>query len=91
MPCLQWRLRRLWTHLHELGFQEHEMSMVWSQVEDVVIKSILCGHSSMLKDFRAKAGAKSSYNAYKLLGYDLMLDKDLKYWDTRHPKHLHLP
>ena len=47
-----------------------------AQVEDVVIKSLLSSHSCMLQDFRAKA--KSSYNSYKLLGYDLMMDRDLK-------------
>ncbi len=73
----KWRLRVLWSYLHGCGWGEHQLEQVWAGVEEVVVKSLLCAHSDMLEEFRAKA-SKSAYNAYKLLGYDLLLDQDLK-------------
>lgn len=72
----KWRLRRLWTYFHEVGIGQYDLELIWSRIEDVVIKSLLCAHTQMRADYR-KITEHSNYNCYKLLGYDLMLDRDL--------------
>ena len=45
-------------------------------VEDIVIKSILSALEKLKSAFREQAS--SSYSCYKLLGYDILLDHNLK-------------
>ncbi len=50
---------------------------IWSQIEDIAVKTVLIALPEMREDFN-KIAEYSCYNTYKLLGYDLMIDKDLK-------------
>ena len=73
----KWRLRVLWRYLREAGFYEHDFQYIWDQIEDAVIKSILVALPEMRQEFRQFTDV-STYNTYKLLGYDMMIDNDLK-------------
>ena len=51
---------------------------IWKEIEGICVKTIFCGHYDMIvssEDFRL-----NDYNCYKLLGFDVMLDEDLKPW-----------
>ena len=74
---IQWRLKALWTYLHSIGMSEMEFDLIWNRMEDAVIKSVLVAYKEMQEDFR-KMTKSSVYNCYKLLGFDLLLDEDLK-------------
>ena len=74
---IQWRLRCLWKYLLEVGLQEHDFESIWAQIEDIAIKTVLVALPEMRQDF-LKIAEYSSYNTYKLLGYDLMIDNDLQ-------------
>ena len=50
---------------------------IWSRIEDIVRKTIILGYDTMKKEC---SGLKSRYNCYKLLGFDIMLDENLKPW-----------
>jgi len=50
---------------------------IWANVEDVVLKTILLGYKDCLRDCEDLG---SSYNCFKLLGFDVMLDENLKPW-----------
>jgi len=70
----------LWTFLHSLGHTEVELQTLWSQVEDVILRSLLATLVSARKEAQqARKGSQrtSSYNNYKLIGYDLLLDSKM--------------
>jgi len=74
----KWRLRVLWRYFkEEIGLQEWDFQYIWDQIEDLVIKSILVALPDMRKEYQEMADV-STYNTYKLLGYDMMIDNDLK-------------
>ena len=74
----KWRLRVLWRYFQEeIGLQEYDFQYIWDQIEEAVVKSILVALPDMRKEFQEMADV-SDYNTYKLLGYDMMIDNDLK-------------
>jgi len=52
------------------------IDQMWTEIEDLVVKSILCGLTSLKEEMNTgqKKEVKSTYNMYKLLGYDILLD-----------------
>ena len=42
------------------------------------MKTVLCGHEHLSKEF--DKNMKSEYNCYKLFGFDVFIDQDLKPW-----------
>jgi len=56
------------------------IDQMWSGVEDLVVKSVLCGLTSLKEEMNTgqKKEVKSTYNMYKLLGYDILLDSHRK-------------
>ena len=54
------------------------MSLLWSRIYDVVIKTILLGESSVQAGMRKNGMHRT--NCYELLGFDIIIDSDLKPW-----------
>jgi len=56
------------------------IEQMWAEIEDLVVKSILCGLTSLKEEMNTgqKKEVKSLYNMYKLLGYDILLDSQRK-------------
>ena len=52
---------------------------MWERIKDLIIKSLLCGLTSIKKEIGlgSKKELKSSYNCYKMFGYDILLDSCL--------------
>eukprot|EP00092_Neocalanus_flemingeri_P000105 GFUD01000107.1.p1 GENE.GFUD01000107.1~~GFUD01000107.1.p1 ORF type:complete len:595 (+),score=129.91 GFUD01000107.1:61-1845(+) len=69
-----WTLSMLKEYLTMAGV---DWNNIWSQIQDIVRKTIILGYSSMRVEGEE---VTSSYNCYKLLGLDIMLDSDLKPW-----------
>lgn len=74
----KWTLTALWKYLAMEMKRDQclDLFSVWKRIEEVVIKSILCGLTSIKSELSPgkKKEMKSSYNFYKLFGYDIMLD-----------------
>jgi hypothetical protein len=53
-------------------------------VQDICVKTVLCGQEHLSKEF--DKNMKSEYNCYKLWGFDVFIDSDLKPWviEARH-------
>ena len=69
-----WTITMLKVYLEEICV---DWNSIWPKIEDVVRKTLILGYDTMKKDCE---GLKSSYNCYKLLGFDIMLDENLKPW-----------
>jgi len=80
----KWTLTALWKYLsHEV--KDHkclDLFQIWQRIQEVVIKSILCGLTAIKSELLPgrKKEMRSTYNFYKLFGYDIMLDNQC------HPK-----
>ena len=48
------------------------ISQTCAQIEEIVIKSVLCGLTKIKEAL--SNGVKSTYNMYKILGFDILLD-----------------
>ena len=79
----KWTLTALWKYLsseikHGRNKDQVDLFTVWARIEELVIKSILCGLTSIKEELLPgrKKEMKSMYNFYKLFGYDIMLDSD---------------
>jgi len=72
----KWNVKTLWKYFEE------EMNIdwkpVWENVKDVCLKTIICGHEHMSKEYNRQI--KSDYNCFKLFGFDVFLDETLKPW-----------
>ena len=57
-----------------------DLFSVWERIKDLIIKSLLCGLTSIKKEIGlgSKKELKSTYNCYKMFGYDILLDSCLK-------------
>ena len=70
----KWTLSMLQDYLEE---ECMDWECIWDRIEDIVRKTIILGYDTMKKEC---SGLKSRYNCYKLLGFDIMLDENLKPW-----------
>merc|ERR1711892_481317 len=72
----KWNLSTLWKYLSEvLGI---DWRPVWEQTKEICLKTVLCGHQHIKREVDSQV--KSEYNCYKLLGFDVFYDADLKPW-----------
>ncbi len=78
MGVKQHEFTRIWAQVQLVDqVLDDALSMfITLQVEDVVIKSLLASYAVSQAEYRLLAMKKTVYNAYKLLGYDLMLDQN---------------
>ena len=70
----KWSLNALTRHLEQVGI---DMDLMWSRIYDVVLKSLLCVDGQIQAQLK-KMAHKS--NCFELLGYDVLIDSDLKPW-----------
>jgi len=69
----KWTLTSLWNYLKKIGI---EREPIWNKIKDIVIKSILSAYDYLKTGF--KEDISSMYSCYKILGYDIFLDSNLK-------------
>ena len=70
----KWSLTALARHLEHMGV---DMELLWSKIYDVIIKSLLSidgAVQSQLKKMNTRG------NCFELLGFDVLIDSDLKPW-----------
>jgi hypothetical protein len=73
----KFRLKCLWSFLQtHSGIPPSAFPHIQSQIEDLVVKSVLSAHGQTQQEF-LRLASESSYNCYKILGYDVMLDAEL--------------
>jgi len=72
----KWNLGTLWKYLEEC--RGIDWRPVWEKTKEVMVKTVLCGQEHMAREFAKQM--KSDYSCYKLWGFDVMYDKDLKPW-----------
>ena len=70
----KWTLSMLQDYFKAEGI---DWDCIWPRIKDVDRKTILLGYDTMKKEC---ISLKSRYNCYKLLGFDIMLDENLKPW-----------
>ncbi|CAH0389621.1 unnamed protein product [Bemisia tabaci] len=72
----KWTLKTLWSYLE----REHkvDVSTLWASLVDVVIKTLICGESSIHQ--LTQANLPSRYCSYELFGIDILFDQVLKPW-----------
>ena len=72
----RWRLRRLWSHLTDLGL---DTEAAWQRTKEVCLQTVLSGLEEMRAEFLS-ARVKSHYNSFKLFAFDILYDQHLKPW-----------
>lgn len=70
----KWSLQALSRHLEQVGI---DMNLLWSRIYDVILKSLMCVDHAIQGQLK-KMMHKN--NCFELLGYDVLIDQDLKPW-----------
>lgn len=67
----KWRLQCLWKYFRQMEYTDDQVSQLWSDMEDLVVKTMLLNLKEVREEFNAMS--KSMYNTYKLLGFDVLV------------------
>jgi len=74
----KWTLTGLWKYMSSEVKAEKclDLYSMWDKIQELVIKSLLCGLTSIKEELKTgcKKELKSTYNFYKIFGYDILLD-----------------
>jgi len=74
----KWSLAALCKHMENVGV---DMNLLWSRIYDVIIKSFLSIEPHVLGQMKKQqGGAGLKNNCFELLGFDVLIDSDLKPW-----------
>ena len=71
----KWSLSAFCKHLETVGIN---MSLLWSRIFDVIIKTLACGEHYVLQ--AQKKNQMHRQNCFEVFGFDILLDSDLKPW-----------
>ena len=70
---LKWSLRHLKKYFSHCGL---DWTSVWREIEALCVKTVLAGHHDMVSAY--EASQVSQYSCYKLFGFDVIIDQNLK-------------
>ena len=70
---VKWSLGSLKKYFKSQGL---DWSSVWREIKVLSVKTVLAGHYDMISAF--EASNVSEYSCYKLFGFDVIIDQDLK-------------
>ena len=71
----KWSLGAFCAHLEKAGI---DMDLLWSRIYDLIIKTILSGEHHVINAMKKMNLGRSNY--FQLLGFDVLVDSDLKPW-----------
>lgn len=71
----KWSLNALTKHLESIGV---DMNLLWSRMYDVILKALLAVDPSITAAMKKIPNCKN--NCFELLGFDLLIDSDLRPW-----------
>jgi len=71
----KWSITALCKHLEVIGI---DMNLLWSKVYDVIIKALIAGEHPIINGMKRNLSHRT--NCFELLGFDVLLDSDLKPW-----------
>ena len=71
----KWSLGAFCAHLEKAGI---DMDLLWSRIYDLIIKTIISGEHHVINAMKKMNVGRS--NCFQLLGFDVLVDSDLKPW-----------
>jgi hypothetical protein len=71
----KWSLGAFCKHLEQVGI---DMNLLWSRIYDLIIKTLLCSENYIQSNMKKNNCGRT--NCYELLGFDVLIDSDLKPW-----------
>ena len=71
----KWSLSALFRLLKTIGV---DTKLLWSRIYDIIIKSIISVYSQLVAS--SKEVVRNRTNCFELLGYDILIDSELKPW-----------
>ena len=71
----KWSLAALNEHLEKVGIN---MNLLWSRIYGLIIKTLIC-HEPQVQAGIKEHGLNRT-NCFELLGFDILIDSDLKPW-----------
>ena len=72
----KWTLKTLWKHLSMT--RNLDVDQIWKQIIDLIIKTVISAESNILS--LLKQNLKNRRSCFELLGFDIILDENLKLW-----------
>ena len=71
----KWSLSAFCKHLEQVGI---DMNLLWSRINDVIMKTILSGEHHIQAAMKKNGTHRT--NCFEILGFDVLIDSDLKPW-----------